>query len=90
MGNGTHAGGFNLSYLVYFLTAFHLPFLPAVPLRAWLSMHISPHPNGDVLICMEKVPTGHFFAHALRGPPFRVPSAVAASLLRQPPSVSII
>ncbi len=42
MGAITHAGGFVLSCLVYFLTAFHLSFLPAVPLYVWLSIPETP------------------------------------------------
>ncbi len=38
----THTGGFNLSCSVYVLTAFHLSFLPAVQLRAWLSILETP------------------------------------------------
>ncbi len=38
----THAGGFNLSCSVYFLNAFHLSFLPAVPLHVWLSIPETP------------------------------------------------
>ncbi len=42
MGAITHAGGFNLSCLVYYLTAFHLSFLPSVPLHVWLSIPETP------------------------------------------------
>ena len=42
MGVISHAGGFVLSCLVYFLTAFHLSFLPSVPLHAWLSIPETP------------------------------------------------
>lgn len=42
MGAFSHTGGLDLSCLFYFLTAFHLSFLPPVPLHVWISIPETP------------------------------------------------